>query len=278
MATYEEMYQQSVAAGIPPAEIADYLRRKQMTGALRGLGLGGEAMAEGAEGTLALAGGLPGRLPQLAGYDPWWTEGDVLRGMQGVTDPMGVTNNPRLVPGLGPNPEMERLGAAAMRGVGAGLPLLPLAGATAMPLALGVAGNAASGVAAEGARELFPENSLAPGVAGAVMGGLVGGAGALGAGARGALPAVSKPTGDVTRLLVGEALGTGATHFGLLPGGDVMGSVLGGLAGYMSGHVASGVGNAVARNILHPWVLQGMGAGASAGYSTPEPLPGNTPF
>lgn len=135
--------------------------------------------------------GLPGEIPQLImhhiinpaakalGYAPS-PESEItssklsgflptVGGMLDLTGKAGLTDRSDLVPGFGPNPELERLGAAGFRGAGtalATLPFAPLTGGAATTVASNIAGS----VGGEVGNELFPGNKWAP----VVLGGLAG--------------------------------------------------------------------------------------------------------
>jgi hypothetical protein len=111
----------------------------QMTGALRYPAMAASEALSGFETIPALgAQGInyltshfgPAGFPQIPNVQDW-------------TNRLGLTNNPSLVPGLGPYPEAERLGAAAMRGIGGAAPALAMGAPAALALGLGAAGGAA---------------------------------------------------------------------------------------------------------------------------------------
>jgi hypothetical protein len=191
----------------------------QQTGLQRYVAGAGSALAKG----VAVGLGLPGDLESGAGAVGNWlapklglthTAADltggpldsVLAASQGLhlptsrnltdlTGGLGLTDRSDLVPGFGPSPEAERLGNAAIEGVGTALPMLPIGG-MASPLTT-LASGASAGAAGEAAHELLPDSKLAP-----IAAGLAAGTGVQGL--------KSLLSGDVPER-VAKALGTSST-------------------------------------------------------------------
>lgn len=148
---------------------------KQETGPMRYVKGAGSELLKGAEigvgqiGDLVNAGGaaIKKYLP------PWFSQyQQQLPGTNQLLDlsgKAGLTDRADLVPGFGPNPETEKLGAAAARGVGEALPLLALGNPEA-----GIVKNAlapvAGSMAGELAHEAKPDSKLLPLAAGLATG------------------------------------------------------------------------------------------------------------
>lgn len=124
--------------------------------------------------------GLPGDLDKLGNkYLPTWATRDWISGETdpeklgtvmpsseeffSVTDPLGITRRPDLVP----QNKLEKYGSAAVSGAATGLTIALSGGGAALPLTVsGTAGN----LAGEAAHELMPESKAAPIVAGFLTG------------------------------------------------------------------------------------------------------------
>lgn len=208
MPTLEE-YNNAIAAGHSPAELDAYLRSKQMTGPMRLPAMvGSEALAglESLESVpaqvlTALARNVGQPLADAVGLGPI----PEVPNIEHLSDSLGLTNNPRLLPGYGPNPATEELLAGTARGVGGALPMFlggPVLGS------IGVGLGALGGASGEVLRQNFPNNPILPIAAPMALGLLGGGAAGvmMAQRAAAAAPSVAQQFGDIT-----AGLGAGDT-------------------------------------------------------------------
>lgn len=149
----------------------------QVSGWQRYPALAGSALAHG----LAVGLGLPGDLESLGVKygvnplqrllgqqedDPTKTIFPTSETLVNAASQAGMTNRADLTPGWGPYGEAERLGSAAISGIGSAIPQALMGGRPLATLAAGAAG----GGAGEATGQLFPGSSLAPVVAGGLAG------------------------------------------------------------------------------------------------------------
>ena len=159
--------QAALAAGYSQDEINSFLQQKQMTGILRYPAMAGSEALSGLESWESLpAEGINWLTSKIAPSFPQVPD------IHQYTDQLGLTNNISLIPGMGPYPEAERVGAGAMRGVGASSPALAMGPPGLLALGAGAAGGAIG--------QLVGDASGSP-LMGAIAGGgvgLLGGGGA----------------------------------------------------------------------------------------------------
>src|SRR3954466_8741593 len=156
-----------------PATPAAATTSDQYTGPLRAFMLGVGAVNDAIPTVL----GTPGNLEALYNRHilaPLGIRGDQIlptsHDVKTVTDRMGVTGNPKAVPGKGEFPNLEGYGSAAVTGAVSALPWA-LTGAPVPGLLLSGALGDTAGVAAH---QLLPDSTIAPMVAG-LAGGFAGG-------------------------------------------------------------------------------------------------------
>ncbi len=173
MATVAESIAAAKAAGYSDQEIQAHLQSIQVTGGIRYPLLAGEQALTGMMGTADLPEEGINLLTQRVMNPYLGTHLGQMPLASSATNAMGLTNNPQLIPGMGPYPAAERIGSGVMRGIGSAIPLMGLgAPAAAVMPAAGVAGGTEAGL-----QELFPNApGWAPAAAGFAAGGLAGGA------------------------------------------------------------------------------------------------------
>lgn len=168
-----ELKEVSAIAGAAP---------EQYTGLTRAVALPSQAIWDAVPAVL----GFPGVVNQL--FNQYVTK--PVSGQEGVqifptpayirqgTDYLGLTGNPRMIPGKGEYPKTEKMISSGITGTATGLALAPIGGGIPVAAASGLAG----GVVGEAAHELFPDSEIAP-ILGGLAGGFAGG-GVVGAGER----------------------------------------------------------------------------------------------
>lgn len=188
-----------------PAEHEVSAAVSQQTGAARALMYPSEALA-GVASTLGLPGdalnaiGLNGSPDSPLAGTPLNIRLPTSQDLVGVTNRLGLTNRADMIPGwLDPpgQPGWEHTGAAAARGVGSTLPMLPFGPAdTIVPsLAAGAGGS----IAADQASRLHPGDPWAPAITGTLAGTLTGGLASAGTKAINAMRGVATPEAQLFR-------------------------------------------------------------------------------